>query len=216
MSAQLVWARRLTWLAVIGAALGAIGDTLLLYVPNGFYEDPEMAFMASISGDRLLAGHLLGVLAIPLQAGGLWLVWHALRPAGPKLANWAVVTGVYVVAIGTATHALFYPAAEAARTSPEKVAEVKTFLDPVAGLFVLGFFVLFGIVIFLVLKGKTSLPKWTAFATPISFYLLSILFYITIPLIGNFLIPAAFNLGMMVFFLILLLTPWKNAVQAGS
>ena len=214
MSPQLVWARRLTWLAVFGAALGAIGDTLLLYVPTGFYEDPEMAFMASIGGDRLLAGHLLGVLAIPLQAGGLWLVWHALRPAGLKLANWAVVTGVYVVAIGTATHALFYPAAEAARIGPEKVAEVKSFLDPVAGLFVLGFFVLFGIVVILILRGKTPLPKWTALVTPISFYLVSILFYIAIPLVGNFLIPAAFNLGMMVFFLILLLVPWRSTAIA--
>lgn len=204
MSSDLGWARRLTWLAVLGAALGAIGDTLLLYVPEGYYEDPQMGFMASISGDRLLAGHLLGVLAIPLEAGGLWLVWKMLQPAGRKMANLAVVLGAYVVSIGTATHAVFYPVAQAARTSPEAVAHAKSFLDPIAGLFVLGFFVLFILVIILTARGKTLLPKWTVWTTPISIYILSILFYILVPVIGNVMIPAAFNLGMMVFYLILI------------
>lgn len=204
MSPDLVWARRLTWLAVFGAALGAVGDVLLLYYPEGGYEDPDMAFMATISNQRLLAGHLLGIFAIPLEAGGLWLVWKALLPAGRTTANLSAVLGAYVVSIGTATHALFYPVAEAARTGPEQVAEVKSFLDPVAGMFVLGFFILFIAVIVLVLKGKTLLPKWVVWATPISVYLISILFYIAFPLIGNFMIPAAFNLGMMVFYLILL------------
>ena len=213
MTQDLSWARRLTWLAVFGAALGAVGDTLLLYVPTGGYEDPNMAFMASIEGDRLLAGHLLGILGIPLHAGGLWLVWHVLQPAGRKMANLAVALGVYVVAIGTAVHALFFPIAEAARTSPEAVAAAKAFLDPIAGLFVLGFFSLFVVVIILILRGKTTLPKWAAWGTPISIYLLSVLMYLLVPAIGNVMLPAGFNLGMMFFFLLLLFVGPRNTSQ---
>ncbi len=204
MTSELSWARRLTWVAVLGAAIGAIGDTLLLYVPTGGYEDPQMGFMASIGNDRLLAGHLLGVLAIPLEAGGLWLVWKMLQPSGRRIANLAAVLGAYVVSIGTATHALFYPLAQAARTSPEAVAQAKSFLDPIAGLFVIGFFVLFVMMIILILRGKTLLPKWTAWTTPITIYAVSILFYILLPVVGNVMIPAAFNLGMMVFYLVLI------------
>lgn len=197
---MVAWGKALAWLAVFGAGLGAVADVLLLYSPRGGYEDPDLAFMANISSERIFWGALLGVLAIPLEAGGLLLLYKRLLKAGYAVARGSVVLGLYMVALGTAVHAAFYGAGMALETGESG----RALLSPVAGAFVLGFFTLFGLLIVLIGLGRTGLPRWMAFCTPVSVYLLCLLAYVLAPGLGNWLLPAGFNLGMLVFYALLL------------
>ena len=196
------WARIGGWLALVGAALAFVGDQLLLYAPGGGYEDPAFGFMAFISQERLYAGALLGVLAIPLEAAGLGLVYRGLLPAGKGLATVSVALGGFIVAVGTATHACFFYVGFLVEQG--MLGEALDLLTPVAGTFVAGFFLLFSGFSALVLLGRTTFPKWLAFTTPMTVYLLSLLTYFLIPPLGNVLLPGGFNLGMFVFFALLL------------
>lgn len=196
------WGRAGAWLALLGAALGVVADELLLYSPSGGYEDPELGFMALISQERLFFGALLGVLAIPLEGLGLALVYRGLKKAGKGLAIVGVALGLYIVAVGTATHACFFYVGFLAEKG--MLHEALDLLTPVAGAFVAGFFVLFLGLAGLIGAGKTHFPKWFALATPLTVYFLCLLAYLLIPSVGNVLLPAGFNLGMCCFFALLL------------
>lgn len=199
---SLKWGRLGAGIALFGAAMGVLADELLLYSPTGGYEDPAMGFMALISQERLYWGALLGVLAIPLEGAGLLLVYRALLPSGKRFAGIATGLGAYVIAIGTATHACFFYVGYLAGEG--KLQEAMDLLTPIAGTMVLGFFLLFLGLAALIARGKTTLPRWMALCTPISVYFLSLLAYLLLPAAGNFLLPAGFNLGMFVFFALLL------------
>ena len=204
-------------IAALGAFLGMCGDYFLLYTPLGGYENGDYAFFLGISYKSLLLGHYLGVLAIPLQAAGIYLVYHGLQPLGQWFARGAAAVGVYLIFVGVAYHGALYPMHKAMWESMEvgNVELIETFRpfnEPLAAAFAIGFFVLMLGLVITFLRGGTRFPKWVVFVTPVATYPIWVLAYFVWPSVGNFLLPAGFNLSMLIFFSAILFA-WRKGTQ---
>lgn len=198
-------ARLAGWIAIVGALISCVGDTLLLYHPNGGYLDGDYAFLAEIGPQRQIWGHYLGILCIPLEAGGIYLIFLVLQKAGPKLARGAGIIGLYLMFCGVAYHGTVYPLADAVRTGPEAVEAIKWFSEPLGLIFAGAFMLLMLGLAVMIVQGKTHLSRWTALASPIVTYPVWTLLMFVIPPVGNFLSPMGFNLSMAIFFGVMLL-----------
>jgi hypothetical protein len=197
----LKWARVAGLVAILGAIIGMVGDYCLLYSPEGGYMDGDYAFMRGIPNTRLLWGHYLGILAIPLEAAGLYLVWLGLLPQGRRLALVAVCAGMYLMFLGVAYHATVFPFGDAVRWQ-----DLRPFNEPLGLGFAAAFFALVLVFTVAMARGKTAYPRWMAGLSPLLVYGVVIACYFLLPGIGNFLAPMGFNLSMAVFYGALTLT----------
>lgn len=191
------------WVAILGSLMGATGDILLLYAPGGGYEVGDYAFLEGISRSRTLWGHYLGVLGIPLQAAGIYLIYLGLKPIGIWTARIVSLIGVYFLFPGVAYHGSVFPFSEAVR-SGQDFAPYQAYSEPLAAAFVVAFFLLMLGLTVLILMRKTKFPAITAMFSPAVTYLLWIGLYVAVPAVGTILLPAGFNLGMGIFFAALL------------
>ena len=198
--ARLRWARIAGAVAVLGAVIGMCGDYCLLYSPQGGYMDGDYAFLRDIPNSRLIWGHYLGILGIPLEAAGLYLVWLTLLPMGRRVAMGAVIAGLYVMFSGVAYHGGVYPLADAVRMGAGQMEAFRPFNEPLGLAFAVVFFLLVLVYGYWVVRGKTALPRWFAALTPLVSYGLVMALYGLVPSIGNVLAPMGFNLGMGLFF----------------
>ncbi len=209
---QLKWIRIAGIVAIGGALVGMVGDYCLLYSPQGGYLDGDYGFLEGISMNRVLWGHYLGVLAIPFEAAGLYLIWLGLLPLGRKIAFGAPFVGLYLMFCGVAYHGGIYPMADAVAVGQGKMELYRPFNEPLGLIFAGSFFVLIAALTVTILRGKTAFPKSTALASPILSYGLVTLLMFVWPQVGNFLAPMGFNLSMAIFFGVLLWTA-KGWVQ---
>lgn len=204
------WIRKATYVAMCAAVLGAVADLLLLYNPNGGYFDNTYMFLLDISQTRLMAGHFLGIFAIPLEMLGLFQVYRALKPAGTKLA-WAVmICTLYLGFPGVVYHGTvaftgaYLKLMQQAPANFEQMADlwpqVRLLSDVLAAALPAGFFVLSGLLLYTILKKPTLYPRWMAAFTPITFYVIFFLAFFIVKPVGAVLIPAGFNLSFLGFF----------------
>jgi hypothetical protein len=194
------WLRIAGFVAVLGACVGMVGDYCLLYTPGGGYMDGDYAFMRDIPNARLIWGHYLGILAIPLEAAGLFIVWVSLQPMGKKAALGSVLAGLYILFCGVAYHGGVYPLADAVRMGGGQMEAFRPFNEPLGLAFAAAFFILVAIYTVVIVRGKTALPRGMAALSPIVSYTLVMAMYKGWPLVGNFLAPMGFNLSMAIFF----------------
>lgn len=186
-------------LAVLGAIVGMAGDYCLLYSPQGGYLDGDFDFLSQISHSRMLWGHYLGLLAIPLEAAGLVLVWHGLRPLGERVAWIACCAGLYLMFCGVAYHGTVYPfAAQVGGTADP--ALLRPFSEPLGLAFAAVFMILVAVLTVTILRGKTAWPRSMALASPLLSYAAVMGLYLALPPVGNLLAPMGFNLSMAVFY----------------
>lgn len=207
---------RLGWIhiagrvAIAGAILGMVGDGALLYAPTGGYMEGDYAFLRDIPTTRLLWGHYLGILAIPFEAAGLYLVWLGLLPRGKKVALGAVAVGLYLLFLGVAYHGGVYPLAAAARMDA-----LLPFSEPLGLGFAGAFFVSVSAFTWAILRGKTAYPRWVAVASPLVSYAGIMGLYFAVPSLGNLLAPMGFNLSMAILYAVLMMSG-RKWVQAGK
>ncbi len=212
-SSHLKWLQIAGITAVIAALIGMIGDICLLYSPNGGYEAGDFEFLRAIPNSRLIWGHYLGLVAIPFESAGIYLVWLALAPLGKKTAWAAAIFGLYLMFIGVGYHVTVYPLADAIRTNPAQVEAFRPFSEPLGLVFAIAFFVAIAALTLVIARGKTRLPKWFAFVSPLATYPLWVLAYLIVPSVGNLLAPTGFNLSMAIFFGLM---TWKAKAWALS
>jgi hypothetical protein len=189
--------------AIMGALVGMVGDICLLYTPNGGYLDGDYQFLKHIPNTRLLWGHYLGILAIPFEAAGIYLVALALRPLGKRISLAAALLGIYLIFPGIAYHASIYPMADAVRAGGNWVEAFRPFNEPLGLVFAAAFLLLMVPVTIWIARGKTLLPPWVALTAPLGTYLLWTSLIWAWPLAGNFLAPMGFNLSMAIFFAVI-------------
>lgn len=199
----------LLYIAMLAALIGATADVLLLYNPAGGYEDQTYLFMLDISPDRLMWGHYLGIFFIPLELLGLFHVYKALKPANSKWLYVLFFFSIYSVFPGVVYHGTCAMTATVMKmnavTPLPAFEEViwsywKNLFEPLGLMLALGLLAISILLAYIILKKETNYNKWMAFCSPLTFYLIFLLFYLAIPSIGNFLIPAGFNLAFFFFF----------------
>lgn len=214
---RLRWARFAGIVAVLGAVTGMCGDYCLLYAPGGGYMDGDYAFLRDIPNSRLIWGHYLGILGIPLEAAGFYLVWLSLLPLGRRTAMGAVIAGLYIMFSGVAYHGTVYPLADAVRQGGGQMEAFRPFNEPLGLAFAGVFFLLVIVMSWWILRGKTALPRWMAGVTPVVSYTVVMGLYLVLPGVGNLLAPMGFNLGMGLFFGVMAATAadWLRQVPEG-
>jgi hypothetical protein len=196
----------------VAAIAASTGDLLLLHVaaaPRANGSDVQLAWM-------VLAGHYLGVLAIPAYALGYWQVAAAITR--PRLARATFVLGAAGAILGTAIHGITGVIIAASRTAP---ASTPPAAAPFAGMNVLAGYAEFlvplwllvaaaliaGSVVFAVATatGASCYPRWTAALNPAALvvYIAVLGTVVRAPLIA----PAAPNLAHIAFFAV---TAWLD------
>lgn len=196
-------------IAIAAALIGVVADICLLYSANGGYETGDFAFMGDVSWNSLLWGHYLGVLVIPFEACGIWLVYEGLKPAGKKFSLAALVLGLWIMFPGVSFHGATYgmriPADQPSDQAAEWVEVLRPFLEPLGAIFAVGFFTLILMFSWKVWQGKSLFKKQILLFSPLLTYPLWVGAYFAIPSLGNYLLPAGFNLSMAIFFAAMLL-----------
>ncbi len=186
-------------ISIIAAFLGCIADVLLLYSPNGNYHSGDYAFLMDISLDNIIWGHYLGVLLIPLELLGLWVVIDTFNiKIHQKII--ALCTIAWILTVGVAYHGMIVFVAEAMQKDGiHRAMELKHYFEPFGAFLAIGFVILIVLMIIGLRKKISDLPLKIIFWNPAIIYLLLIILYFLFPPIGNILIVAGFNLSIAVF-----------------
>ncbi|MDX2001481.1 MAG: DUF6796 family protein [Chitinophagales bacterium] len=199
---------QLTKLAIVAAFIGAVADVLLLYNPEGGYENGDYFFLTQISNFRLLAGHYIGIFFIPLAMMGLLHVYHCLKPAGVTLAAGICMATLYLGYPGVVFHGTVAFTANFLKLMINGDTNINSLMpyirmlsDPLAIFMPLAFMTVSGLFVYTVIRRQTRYKRWMLFCNPLTFYSIFLVSYIVVPPVGEILLPAGFNLSFGLFFL---------------
>lgn len=219
-----VMALRAAGLLAVGAALACVaGDLALQYTANqADLLAPDYRYLIGIPEWRLLLGHYVGVLALPLQLAGIWLMYQALLPAGRWFALAVGLGGAYAVAAGPGLHSTFgilalvvqARASAAPHSATQAVlASILQRTDPFVtplGAVILTVMLLTYLGYALVVGFRhTRLPRWMALCNPITFLLVGGLLSLAIPAVALVVVPAGLNLTHLCFYALLTVLLWN-------
>ncbi len=222
---------RLALLAVVGCLGTYVGDLLLLAAPlsGRAYFAIYQHTMVNASHARLLWGNTLGLIFLPLQLFGLWLVYQTLARAHTWLARVAYLGLAFAVIAGLAYHVTFAFVGTGLQVHHQlgnetTAAMVARFRD--YNLTLLRFAQVslsVGSLAFtvLVLWQRTTLPRWVAACSPLPLLLAVRALASLLPApVGGFVAPGYFNLTMLLFFAVcfgaLRRTAWYRDDESGK
>jgi hypothetical protein len=197
--------RGLLALATAAALAATAGDFAMLWVANARADAPLAAALPPPPPGVLLAGHLAGVLAIPLYAAGYVALARLVVPRDGTAARWIAALGVYGSAVGAAVHGV--TGVWIARTEAEPGA------DPVGAVLAAGGYLVplwavvalttcAGAVVYTVAvaRGRSVLARGFALASPLTITAALAILGLGFAWGPAFLVPAAPNLAHVAFF----------------
>ncbi len=194
--------KKLFFIGIVAAVLGCIADILLLYHPDGNYHLGDYQFFNGISKERIIWGYYLGILFIGFELLGFREICKALYPNHPSKAKLFLGALAFLFLLGIVYHAVVTFLGVIVKTSEQDLDILETYrllyqpLEILMGTCLVFITLLLSIRIW---KGKTLFPKWVIAFNPAFIYALLILLYVALPLIGNVLIVAGFNLSNGIF-----------------
>ena len=96
-------------LAILGSLGVAAGDAFLLGTPvsGQAFRERRLEILLHVSPKKMLIGHTLGVLVLPIVFFGVYQVYRGLEPAGLAFALPPVLILGYGIVVGAAAHACF-------------------------------------------------------------------------------------------------------------
>ncbi|MFZ6031166.1 MAG: DUF6796 family protein [Chloroflexota bacterium] len=226
-------------ITLVGAILYAMADVLLLAHHIGPLQDIPatavdfgtsekwrrranmLACMSKMPWKRLVWGGLQGVLVTPLVMSGAWVLYQALKPAGPWLSVPVALLWLGAYPIGAFIHGSFIYLGGSVQAWNLAEGKCKAQLeDTVARMLrvlLTAYVVFFAIAIatsmwyaLAVLQGTTALPRWMALINPA---LLSLAYIIlarkVVPFrVVKYVEGAGFNIVFFLFFALLLIFVW--------
>jgi len=163
---------------------------------------------------QLVLGHYLALVAIPIA--GISVVVHTslgLKPAGRGLSRLFTFSGLFIVALGVAYHALFGVAAEVVRNAdPVLIAAVNAYYEPLGILVSVLFLVMVLGWTLLILTGRTHYPRWVLLCSPLPVLATTTTFAFLLPVpnvpIRVFLMVTNMNLPITLWALVSTIVLW--------
>ena len=197
-------------LGALGALIVGVAELALHFTPSGEYS-ANYRFFLDVPRSRLIFGHFFSVHTIPLYFLGYWHLFHMLKPAHLWLRSAIFALGVFAFAVGNAwigSRSYLALIIQARESVPEENQDLLNTLLLDASFFneslltvVRISIALISITFFvLVMRGRTSYPRWLAVFNPILLVLLCFLIYFLAPSIGGYLMPAAMNVAHFILF----------------
>jgi hypothetical protein len=213
--------RQLTGLCgVTGALLFFAGDMLFYghFGSGAAFAEGIRGTVIRASDERLFAGGLVGPPAACLCIVGFWHVYLNMRPANIALRRLIFALFAALMVAGSAVHTLWTAKGLALKycyyqsaPCPELLAAVKSYWSTAYNLGAVPGYLGAAFLAILVLLGKTYYPRWTVLANP------ALLMATLLPLasrapspLGAILVGGLTNLSIAVFFLVSVMTTWKD------
>ena len=198
-------------LGLLAAVMVGTGEFLLHFDPLARFSATGYEFMQAASNQQQTVGHFFGVFGVPLYLVGCWHIYLMLKPANQKLAFVAFLIGSYGFIIGgdwISSRASIGAVVHLQKAGAQVQSLVELYqlrYETLLTVIRVTTLVLSGIIVYLVLTGKTHYSKWMAICNPIVLLLLNFVVYLIIPSIGKFLMPIALNIGFGLFFILSIL-----------
>lgn len=202
-------------LSIIVALAAMAADEILQYWPQGY---ASLTYYQTLPFWRLFAGHLLGVLTIPLCLIGYWCICQALKLGGARHTNllfWLIAYSLVMGAISHDSISLVYilfhygagPAFNPIINYAQGVANVP------GSIFLLGYLLASAWYCVAVLTRHSLYPRWMAFYNPFLLSFLIALLYTSgaLPMIMNVLWPAWLSVAHVLFFTLSTVVLWHRA-----
>jgi hypothetical protein len=198
--------------ALVAAVVASIGDFILLAAANA--GNAAFDWIPTPSDRALLIGTYLGLLTIPCYAFGYRTAAHKLEDA---YGRWFLRLGLAAAVLGGTTHALTGLTIHLGRAKGLSGSDFAAVLAP-AGTYLVPIWVMLAMAAIAasyffaagVLRGRSSLPRWTAPANPIVLILAISLLAAPFAFGRVFVVPAAPNLAHVLFFGILVVLPHRD------
>ncbi len=196
------------YIGLLAAILVGVGEFLLHFDDLARFSQRGYVFMQAASDERQTIGHFFGVLGAPLYIIGCWHIYLMLRPADKRWALAAFLIGAYGFMIGAdwissraSIGAIVHLQAEGVQVQ-SLVGLYESRYESLLSVIRITTLVLSGIIVYLVLTGKTYYSKSRALFNPIVLLLLNFVVYLLVPSVGKFLMPIALNVGFGLFFIL--------------
>ncbi len=207
------------WTGLLGAILVGLAEFWLHFSPNGGIEDvKDYLYFNDVSSERLSRGHFLAVLSAPLYILGYWFLSKQLEPAHKLASQIFFLIGAYAFAVGTAwigQRAFLGMAVHEIAKGHDLQSLLISFSDhnePFVNVLRMAMAVISIIWIALILTGRTRLPKWMAFFSPLLLLAVMFALYFFQTQIGLYVFPIAMNAAHVIVF-VLALWSTRHAVR---
>ena len=219
--------RRLAGIAGLSGALLFFSGDMLFYGRFGAganFHEGMLSTVRHASPARLYAGGLVGPMAACLCILGFWHVYRNVNPPRGFFARLMLVSFAVLMVFGSAVHALWTAKGLAIQNCLGSddvgcralLSSVNSYWSLAYNLGAVPGYLAAVLLIFLVLSGKTSYPKWTVLANPAFLISLSPLAERIPAPFGAILVGGSVNLAIAFFFLISILTTWKTAESVSA
>jgi hypothetical protein len=212
--------RRLTGLSGFAGALLFFAGDMLFYGHFGSGADFAVGMLATVvraSSARLFAGGLVGPVAACLCMVGFWHVYLNIRPLGVLAGRIMLVTFWVLMVAGSAVHTLWTARGLSLKycygvggPCSDVIIAMKGYWTAAYSLGAIPGYLGAGLLLILVLTGKTWYPRWTALANPAAIMALSPLANRVPAPVGAILVGGFTNLAIASFFLISVLATWNR------
>lgn len=205
----------LLWVGIMSIfiSMGCVAaDIILEYDPQGNYSLTTPA-PVTIELWRIFVGGFLGVLCIPLEIAGYWVVCTILTQVAPRLFRILFWVIGYGIVIGTVFHGssvalilleqVIHTTTGAAQTTLLHLQNaLLIFSIPLGLFFEICYFALWIIVAVTILRYRTLYPKWFVLFVPAlgSLIITGIGQSHVFPVLGNILYPTVLSLPHLCFF----------------
>ena len=205
--------RLLGVVSIVVALFAVAGDEILQYSPQGY---ASLTLFYDLPLWRMLIGHVLGVLFIPLCLSGYWCVCQALRLNGVKGARamfWFIAYGLMMGAIShDSVSAVIELKREGSGPGLTPIMNyLQNYVNIPGGIFLLCYLAISIWYFAAVISGRTLYPRWMAFVNPFLLSLLIALLHLgnVLPAAVNVLWPAWLSIAHVVFFALSTWTLWN-------
>ena len=212
---------RMTGLAgVTGGLLFFAGDMLFYghWGSGAKFHEGMIEVLRDGSLTRLFVGGLVGPIAACLCLIGCWHVRGNIIDHRPLIGRIAFFSLAAMMVIGSALHALWVPRGlaikysdQVAPVAPESIAALKDYWSIGYKMAEVPAYIAAILLFLVVLLGKSRYPRWTALANFGFLSLLSPLAERVPAPLGAVLVGGFTNLSITLFFLVSVVSTWKNA-----
>ncbi|NLF65710.1 MAG: hypothetical protein GX579_14035 [Chloroflexi bacterium] len=178
----------------------------------------DLIKLGALPASRVAWGGLLGVLSTPLLLAGAWAMYQALRPAGLWQALVPAVLLAVALILAPFVHGSFIYIELNAGVLARLPADSRQLFGPVFRLQQRVMAAAYAVIVvatllaavghsFVVALSGTSLPRWMAAVNPVTMTVLWLVIRKLLPRsIANYFEGAGFNIGFLLFFLLLAIT----------
>lgn len=212
--------RLLGGISIVVALFAVVGDEVLQYSPQGY---ASLTLFYDLPLWRMLIGHVLGVLFIPLCLSGYWCVCQALRLSGVKGARAMFWLLAYGLVMGAVSHDSVSTVIELKREGSGPgltpiLNYLQTYVNIPGSIFLLCYLAISAWYVAAVISGRTLYPRWMAFVNPFLLSLFIALLHLgnVLPVVVNVLWPAWLSIAHVVFFALSTWALWNFAEEQAT